>query len=238
VVITSSSTGHLRDKMKIDGLSGVGMGVSKNYDGLGALPAVPKELHEIIKDPDSPSGVIPGTLILDDSFTETSMAGALNKHYSVVHIASHFVLRPGSENNSYLLLGGKDVGGQGYHLTLAELRDNPALTFAGVDLVTLSGCDTAAIAADTDGREIDGLGFTAQQKGAKAVIASLWDVPDDSTGLLMADFYRRWLLTPGASKAEALRQAQLHMMRNASKVHGPHAHPYYWSPFVMIGNWN
>lgn len=258
VVITSSSMGRLKDAVNARGSNGVGMGVSKNYDGLGPLPAVPKELNEIIQDEATPgaAGVLHGTVMLDDEFTEKHMASALEKHYHVVHIASHFVLRPGNEANSYLLLGGKDVGGSGYHLTLAELRDNPVLSFEGIELLTLSGCETGTSGADADGREVDGLGITAQQRGAKAVMASLWDVPDESTGILMADFYRRWINTPGLTKAEAMRQAQRSMLHGAATKPrelldakktatvtqevspAPYAHPYYWAPFILIGNWN
>ncbi len=58
-----------------------------------------------------------------------------------------------------------------------------------MDLLTLSACDTAT-GSSADGREVDGLGMIAQKQGAKAVIATLWAVADESTGRLMAEFYR------------------------------------------------
>ena len=82
---------------------------------------------------------------------------------------------------------------------------------------------------------------------AKAVLASLWDVDDESTGRLMADFYRRWISGSGLTKAEALQQAQLDLLRgtaannpqpgSAAESGSPYAHPYYWAPFILIGNW-
>src|SRR5262249_19640546 len=99
------------------------------------------------------------------------------------------------------------------------------------------------------------------------VLASLWEVSDESTSLLMQEFYRLRETTPAISKAEALRQAQLAMLRgqlkpvNATRRTGrgakvswkpeagntlpafpetagaPFAHPYYWGPFFLIGNW-
>jgi CHAT domain-containing protein len=109
-----------------------------------------------------------------------------------------------------------------------------------------------------NGREVDGLGMTAQYNGAKAVISSLWSVNDASTGQLMADFYKRWADGAGkVMKVEALRQAQLDMLHgningngngsasgrgfeaveNAAPVPAGFSHPYYWAPFVLMGNW-
>jgi CHAT domain-containing protein len=109
-----------------------------------------------------------------------------------------------------------------------------------------------------NGREVDGLGTTAQLKGAKAVISSLWSVNDASTGQLMGDFYRRWAEGAGnVTKVEALRQAQLDLLlgplnaATGTRDRGSapekadsetpalagYAHPYYWAPFVLMGNW-
>jgi CHAT domain-containing protein len=101
---------------------------------------------------------------------------------------------------------------------------------------------------------VDGLGTTAQLKGAKAVISSLWEVNDASTGLLMADFYQLWAGGGGkVMKVEALRLAQLDLLLGKVKPgHGESsrgvgfetpeapasfAHPYYWAPFILMGNW-
>ncbi len=254
VVFTTASLGHLKDQPDLKNWRGLGMGVSKDYDGLGALPQVPEELKGIIHDENvqGSNGVIPGTMMLDDTFTEKNMGVALEKHSRLVHIASHFVLQPGDDTASYLLLGGKEEGGKGYHLTLAELRTDPRLSFSDTDLLTLSACQTATSGSAADGHEVDGLGIMAQQRGAKAVIATLWSVDDESTGLLMADFYARWIDHPEMSKGEALRQAQiamLHGKQTASRHPSePHAqgqpnsqavfvHPYFWAPFILIGNW-
>jgi CHAT domain-containing protein len=112
----------------------------------------------------------------------------------------------------------------------------------------------------SDGREVDGLGTTAQLKGAKAVISSLWPVNDASTGQLMSDFYKRWADGAGkVTKVEALRKAQLDLLlgqvkpqitpqsgatgrgvvveNDAPGTPSGYAHPYYWAPFVLMGNW-
>ena len=74
---------------------------------------------------------------------------------------------------------------------------------------------------------------------SKAVVATLWPVDDASVGLLMAAFYKLWVTTPGIEKAEALRQAQLALLHGASAQppSSPYANPFYWAPFVLIGNW-
>ncbi len=158
-------------------------------------------------------GVLPGSILLNGAFTEKAMESELDGQHSVVHIASHFVFRPGDDSQSYLLLAGKEVGGNGFHLTVADFRDNQKLALDNTDLLTLSACETGMSGNSSNGREVDGLGTTAQLKGARAVISSLWEVNDTSTGELMADFYRRWVSGAGkVEKAEALRQAQMDLM--------------------------
>jgi CHAT domain-containing protein len=80
-----------------------------------------------------------------------------------------------------------------------------------------------------NGREFEGFAALVQQRGVKAVIASLWPVADESTAPLMTAFYRA--RQSGGSKAAALQAAQLSLLR------GPYAHPYHWAPFVLLGNW-
>lgn len=126
---------------------GIEMRVSKSSGDLPPLPGVPEELHEIFKDDrDSHSiGSVPGRVILDDAFTETEMKSDLRQQYPIIHIASHFVFRPGNELDSHLLLGG------GQHLTLGEMRVDPDIQFGNTELLTLSACDTAS-GGQSDGR--------------------------------------------------------------------------------------
>jgi len=260
VVITTASAGNLKDQPQVSNWRGAAMGVSKDYDGLGQLKAVPGELDAVVHSDTTAGshGPVPGVILLDDLFTETQMESELEHHPPLVHIASHYVFQPGDDTKSYLLLGGKETGGEGFHLTLAELRDEQKMDFKGIELLTLSGCQTAVGSNDSDGREIDGLGITAQRKGAKAVVATLWPVDDASVGLLMATFYKLWVTTPGMTKVEALQQAQIEVMRGTADSSGtsrginkagspasttmpnsssPYANPFYWAPFILIGNW-
>jgi CHAT domain-containing protein len=107
----------------------------------------------------------------------------------------------------------------------------------------------------------------AQRQGAKAVIATLWPVADTSTKELMQTFYHLRESQPGLPKVEALRQAQLRLITGQGQAvamasaaarglrrldedgttlsdtrfvpdpQAPYAHPYYWAPFILIGNW-
>lgn len=250
VAFTPASVPFLQSKPDLGGLSAVAMGISRKYeDGLNALPAVVSELNDIVKDPNQQgaTGVLPGTILLNGQFTEKAMEDQLASQHAVVHIASHFVLQPGDDSQSYLLLAGKDSGGAGYHLTVADFRDNQNLSLIDTELLTLSACETGVSSHASNGREVDGLATTAQLKGAKAVISSLWEVSDTSTGELMADFYRRWASGGSkVSKVEALRQAQLDLLQERVRpkpdLANPDAptsfaHPFFWAPFVLMGNW-
>jgi len=228
---TPSSGTDLTDKPEVQDWQGLGMGVSKAYGDFPALPSVPGELQSVIQEGAAPKGVMPGEVLLDSNFTIVNMRKALEASHPLVHIASHFYFSPGNETNSFLLLGGDDP--QGAHLTLAQIRDDPSFDFSHTKLLTLSACDTAMGGAAGDGREVDGLGNVAHDKGAEAVLASLWAVNDKSTGLLMQEMYRLWTTAPGMSKSEALRRAQYSLLHDPK---GAYSSPYYWAPFVLIGN--
>lgn len=225
-------------------------GSSAGGAGLAPLPAVRGELEGVVGDPAAGSrGVLPGTIRLDRGFTAAALRGALREKFNVVHIASHFAFQPGDPNESFLLLG------DGGRLTLAELAA-PEYRFDRVDLVTLSACDTALSGADAFGQEVEGLGMLLQGQGAAAVLATLWSVADASTAQFMRSLYTL-REQQRLSRAQALRDAQLAMIRGAGgpadgtqrgasrQAEGsaaadpsrPYAHPYYWAPFVLMGNW-
>jgi CHAT domain-containing protein len=176
------------------------------------------------------------------------------RKFNVIHIASHF--RLGSNwTNSFLLLG------NGETLSLEDINDSPSIDFDNVDLVTLSACNTG-FADDANGKEIDSLASVIQTKSGKAVLATLWPVADESTSMLMSEFYRIRQENPGITKAAAMQRAQVEMISGKLKASGagsgcrsdaidmgdgpqafrcdpnaPFSHPYFWSPFVLIGNW-
>jgi CHAT domain-containing protein/Tfp pilus assembly protein PilF len=223
VVFTPASNTNLKD-VPTRQWRALGLGVSEAHDEFDPLPGAEKELKAIIRDDTlATTGVLPGIIKLNGGFTRDVMVAALRQRYRVVHIASHFEFKAGNEADSFLLLG------DGGHLSLADVgkMENP---FGGVELLTLSACDTAT-GGTANGKEVEGFGVQAQRKGAKAVIATLWRVADASTNELMQTFYRTRETIPEMTKAHALREAQLALL------HGnDYRHPYYWAPFILIGN--
>ncbi len=231
------------------------MGTSKSVHGYPALSGVRDELLGIVNAKQSGTGVLPGKIYLDNAFTEAAIKQSLTDQFSVLHIASHFMFVPnGSEKDSFLLLG------DGTPLSLAELRTG-GFDLHGLNLLALSACETAVQMSNPDGRELDGLAITAQKNGAESVLATLWQVSDDSTPLIMKRFYRL-REKKGLSKAEALREAQLTFLQGGGELAGnekrgtradvvgdlmddptesfsekSYAHPYYWAPFLLMGNW-
>jgi CHAT domain-containing protein len=171
-------------------------------------------------------GIIDGHYWPDEQFTKQSLFNALKLNHPLVHIASHFKFEAGDWNSSFLLMG------DGTKLTLEEIKREPDDLFKGVELLTLSACETGVQQErKSDGREIDAFAELAQRKGASAVVASLWKVDDESTSQLMLQFYKTrqaYKLT----KAEALQKAQLSLLKDSR-----YAHPYYWATFILFGNW-
>ena len=243
---TDMSKDRITDKPTAN-WSFAGFGVSKKVSDLHALPAVAGELDGIR------ANALDGTVRLDSDFTRESLQQALNSPPPVVHVASHFVFeKRGNEQASWLLLG------DGGKLTLADIRKD--YRFNNVDLVALSACNTGVGGEDKDGREVEGLGVLVQRQGAKGVLASLWEVADESTGQFMQLFYSL-RQRQGLSKAEALQKAQLAFIEgrvaaelaeatrgakrvdatgkvvNTDKVVDTLTHPYYWASFILMGNW-
>jgi CHAT domain-containing protein/Flp pilus assembly protein TadD len=249
VVFTPASHARLKDPPQAN-WRGLGLGVSKALPGFDALPGAAAELRDVIQAEEAPGGVVPGVIRLDEAFTADAMTTALRQRYPLVHIASHFSFKPGNDRDSFLLLG------DGAHLTLENIRLLPN-AFSGVDLLTLSACDTATGSSGGDGKEVESFGVLAQRQGAKAVLATLWPVADEATRNLMREFYRLRQSSPGLSKAEALRQAQLMALRGSAQppaaedergvavaddpetgdAPAQYAHPYFWASFILIGNW-
>lgn len=98
------------------------------------------------------------------------------------------------------------------------------------ELVTLSACQSG-LGREMGGEGLIGLVRAFHYAGARTVLASLWSVSDRSTADLMAAFYER--LARGVSKDEALRQAQLHLLRSRSAA----SHPFHWAGFQLSGDW-
>jgi len=184
------------------------------------LPAVPRELQAIA------TNLWTGDVLLNQNFTIANLRAYRNKQpYQIVHLATHADFAPGSVQNSYIQFWDQRLSPNRF----MELR----LSFPAVELLVLSACRTAVGDPQAE------LGFAglAVMSGSRAAIASLWAVSDEGTMALMTEFYRQ-LKT--LNKTEALRQAQIAMLKQASQEgqigRNKLSHPYFWAAFTMIGN--
>ena len=233
----------------------LGLGVSDKRPNFSELPGVKTELETIVRETNSPTGILNGSIKLNDNFKKQTFFNIVGGGaFPVVHISSHYSFNSAKPENSFLLAGDGN-------LTFAEIKEQQNL-FKKVDLLTLSACDTGV---SGNGKEAEGFAYLAQSLGAKSVIASLWKVSDAGTPELMIRFYKLRSEHPEMTKGEAFRQAQLELLGSEMKAQvsstalksdpvdlsgtkidlplfeknpkKPFAHPHYWSSFVLIGNW-
>jgi CHAT domain-containing protein len=223
----------------LQNLSVRGFGLTQAVGGFGALPAMADELCDVVRGPieglaargrtcprdQVGGGALRGEGYADAAFTadkfRTSLAA--DRAFSVLHLGTHFSLRPGNARRSFLVLG------DGSQLTLDAIGE---LNFSGLQLVTLSACQSALGGATTDdGREVEGLSAIVQRRGAQHVIASLWRVEDRSTAQLMREMYAA-LARTGTDAAGALRASQLKIRNTRHGMSEPYRHPYYWAGFL------
>ncbi|CCI18390.1 conserved exported hypothetical protein [Microcystis aeruginosa PCC 9807] len=139
--------------------------------------------------------------------------------FSILHLGTHgcFDLAGcpnlGMEPNTILF-----ANNQQYNIADAAL-----LGLKNTELITLSACQTAK-EANADGQEISGLAYVLERAGAKSVIASLWSAEDKTSAEIMTQFYQN--LKNGMTKSEAMQKAKLSQIKS---------HPFFWSPFILIG---
>ncbi|MGH9960773.1 MAG: CHAT domain-containing protein, partial [Pyrinomonadaceae bacterium] len=211
------------------------LGLSAAKAGFKPLPYVSAELDAIVQQP----GIYPGMKFIDDAFNFKALRNHLHGR-KILHIATHAAFVPGVKDSSFLLLG------NGEKLKMTEVEELSDL--GDVHLVALSACQTALGEKGQDGVEINAMSYYFLNNGVKAVLASLWAVDDSSTSQLMRTFYSE-LATAKVTKAQALRQAQLALLKGnamgGSEGRGVeqtedtvrrYDHPYYWAPFILIGN--
>jgi CHAT domain-containing protein len=158
------------------------------------------------------------------SDTEKQMS---ENNFGIVHLATHGKFIPDAPQNSFLIFG------DGESIKLKDVRN---WSLKNVDLVVLSACETAigSIKENSEGVEVVGLGFYLTESGAKAAIATLWKIDDAGTEALMGRFYAK-LSQADLPSVEVLRQAQIDMIRTQNSDRD-YSHPFYWAPFILIGN--
>lgn len=191
-------------------------GLTQAVQGFPALDYVQEELAAI-------HTAYGGKVLENETFRLANLQQALKATpYSIVHIATHgqFV---GDVRNTFLLTFDDKLTLDRLErlIAIGQYRDQP------VELLTLSACQTAA----GDDRAALGLAGVAVKAGARSVLATLWLVNDQASGLLATEFYQQ-LQRPDQSKVRALQQAQVRLLADRR-----YQHPGYWSPFLLIGNW-
>ena len=158
---------------------------------------------------------------------ETALSPDL-RQYRIVHIAAHGLLDTRRAELSGVVLSLVDEDGNAKD---GFLRFHDVYNMKlGADLVVLSGCQTG-LGKDLQGEGLVGLTRGFMYAGARRVVASLWQVDDESTAELMKRFYRA-LLKEGRRPPDALRQAQLELSR-----HPRFSAPFYWAGFALQGDW-
>jgi CHAT domain-containing protein len=240
----------------------LGMGASL-FTNQNPLPAVPVELFTIVGDRDwgtKNRGLLPtaqsspttealwsGKSFLNEQFTLANLKSQRTiEPFGIIHLATHGEFKAGAARNSYIQLSDTQ-------LRLDQLRQlgwsNPP-----VELLVLSACRTAL----GDEQAELGFGGLAVAAGVKSALASLWYVSDQGTLALMSEFYGQLKTAP--IKAEALRQAQIAMIKGQVRIQDGQllrtgqqgslplppglaqfgdknfSHPYYWAAFTMIGS--
>ena len=194
-------------------------GITQQRRGFSSLEYVDRELINIQNQTDS-------VILRDDKFTQERLQAKIQTaQYPIVHIATHAQFSSNLED-TFLLAWDSNINIK----ELDRLLDRPNLERQqAIELLILSACETAR----GDKRAALGLAGIAVRAGAKTTIATLWTVYDESTALVMNHFYEN--IAPSQvkrNKAQALRQAQLNLIDSPQ-----FKHPYYWSPFIMVGNW-
>lgn len=197
-------------------LQGLLAGLTQARGGFAALPNVAVEIDQVKSE-------IPAQVLLDQSFTNRSFEKMIvSKPSPIVHLATHGRFSSNAENTFILTWDGRINVKQ-----LDQLLRARESNLSPIELLVLSACQTAT----GDKRAALGMAGVAVRSGARSTIASLWSVSDRSTASLMIEFYRE-LGQPGITKAEALRHAQVTLLHQDDYIS-----PYYWAPFVLLGNW-
>lgn len=192
-------------------------GLSEARQGFAALPGVTTEINQIAEVTHSES-------LLNQQFTRTQLQSTLETtEANILHLATHGKFSSNPEN-TFILTWDNKINVRDLEEFLRVRKETP--TLVPIELLILSACETAK------GDEYAALGLAgvALKSGARSTIATLWAVSDDATPLLMETIYQG--LSENQNKAEILRQAKLKLIATEK-----FNHPLFWSPYVLIGNW-
>ncbi|BAY23162.1 tetratricopeptide domain protein [Calothrix sp. NIES-2100] len=205
--------------------AGVSEQINVQGEFFAALVNVPKELEQIKQ-------TFPASQkLLNQEFTSKTIEKQLKSNFPVVHLATHGLFSSNPQRNFI-------ITGDGKSISIGELSKLLKESGTNIELLVLSACETAT----GDERAVLGLAGMAVRSGAHSTLASLWPVGDTSTALFMGQFYQN-LKKPGNKQIEALRTAQLSLLESLKsnppfpELKNLPPHPYYWAPYVLVGNW-
>ncbi|WP_293081628.1 CHAT domain-containing protein [Moorena sp. SIO4A1] len=192
-------------------------GLSESRRGSVPLPFVEVELEKI-------KAQVPSEILLNQDFTETRFENSLEAAtFPVVHIASHGQFSSEAQK-TFIMTWDSNIN----VTELKELLQTTDLRQpTPIELLVLSACQTAT----GDKRAALGIAGVAIEAGARSTLATIWLVDDEVTAVLMNRFYQE-LTDKSISKAEALNRAQKSILQDPS-----YEHPYFWAPYIMVGNW-
>lgn len=192
-------------------------GLTESRLGLSPLPYVAQEVEQIT------ATIKRSTVLLNQDFTETALPERIKSaRYPIVHIATHGQFGSTPEE-TYLVAWNQRIGIE----EIAQMLQANRTQRPAIELLILSACETAS----GDQRATLGLAGIAVKAGAQSTLATLWAVNDEATAHFVGRFYRQ-LTQVGATRAKALRAAQLEMLKNPQ-----YQHPIDWAPYVLLGSW-
>ena len=197
-------------------LKAIALGLSEARQGFAPLSNVPLELKQIQSE-------VSSVVLLNQKFTRNAFQNQVEStNFPIVHIATHGQFSSKAEQTFILSWDDRINVKQLDRILQSRNKSNGA-----IELLVLSACQTAA----GDKRAALGLAGIAVRAGARSTLATLWSVDDAATAELMNEFYRE-LANTTLTKAEALRRAQLKLIKNPQAQH-----PIYWAAYVLVGNW-
>ena len=198
-------------------LQALAAGISESRPPFSELPNVPIELKQI-------QSQLSGQVLLNQQFTTQQLQKQINaQSFPIIHLATHGQFSSNADQ-TFILAWDKPIKVNELN-TLLRTRDEAGVE--AIELLVLSACQTAV----GDKRAALGIAGVAVRAGARSTLASLWNVNDASTALLMGQFYQA-IADNQMTKAQALRQAQLALLRNPK-----YQRPMFWAPYVLVGNW-
>ncbi|MBU4230731.1 MAG: CHAT domain-containing protein, partial [Proteobacteria bacterium] len=177
----------------------------------------------------SSSKICTGMEATEDNFK------TLAPNYKIVHVATHGILHDNPQFQGLTF----SYNEKNQEVDILKTYEVYRLNL-NCELITLSACETG-ISQKLENIGLDGVEGISRAflyAGTKSLVVSLWQVADESTSILMSEFYKNYI-QEGMSKSEALRQAKLSLIKMSKKVGKleiSYAHPFFWAPFILIGD--